>query len=62
LAVACRAKNISKENFVSLFLLTRTIARSSQAVTAEELKMAMRYYDGLTFKAAQDILKDSIAQ
>ena len=62
LAVACRAKNISKENFVSLFLLTRTIARSSQAVTAEELKMAMRYYDGLTYKTAQEILKDSIVK
>ncbi len=62
LAVACRATNISKEHFVSLFLLTRTIARSSQAVTAEELKMAMRYYDGLTYKTARDILKDSIAQ
>lgn len=61
LAVACRAMKISKENFVSLFLLSRTIVRSNQAVDANELKMAMRYYDGLTYKMAQEILKDSIA-
>jgi len=61
LAVACRAMNISKENFVSLFLLSRTIVRSSQAVHAEELRMAMRYYDSLTHKMAKEILQDSIA-
>lgn len=61
LAVACRAMTISKENFVSLFLLSRTIVRSSQAVHAEELRMAMRYYDSLTLKMAKEILKDSIA-
>ena len=61
LAVACRAMNITKENFVSIFLLSRSITRSSQSVTAEELRMAMRYYDGLTHKMAKEILKDSIA-
>ncbi len=61
LAVACRAMAISKENFVSMFLLSRTVARSHQAVNADELRMAMRYYDGLTFKTAKDILKDSIS-
>ncbi len=61
LAVACRAMNISKENFVSIFLLSRTMVRASQAVDANELKMAMRYYDGLTYKMANEILKDSIA-
>jgi uncharacterized protein (DUF2336 family) len=61
LAVACRAMAISKENFVSMFLLSRTVARSHEAVNADELRMAMRYYDSLTFKTAKDILKDSIA-
>lgn len=61
LAVACRATNISKKNFVSLFLLSGTIARSTQPVNAEELRMAIRYYDGLTYKMAKDILQDSIA-
>ena len=60
LAVACRAMNISKENFISIFLLSRTIVRSTQAVDANELKMAMRYYDGLTHKMAKEILRDSI--
>lgn len=61
LAVACRAMNISKENFVSIFLLSRTIVKSNQPVDANELRMAMRYYDGLTYKMANEILKDSIA-
>lgn len=62
LAVACRAVTISKENFVSIFLLSRAIALPRQAVDAEELKMAMRYYDGLTHKMAKDILAESIAR
>lgn len=62
LAVACRAMNVSKENFISLFLLSRTIVRSNRAVDANELKMAMRYYDGLTHKMAKEILEDSIAK
>ena len=62
LAVACKAMNFKKENFVSVFLLCRTITRTSQAVTAQELKMAMRYYDGLTYKMANEILRDSIAK
>jgi hypothetical protein len=54
--------NISKENFVSMFLLGRTIARADEAVNAEELKMAMRYYDGLTFKMAKSILRESLTK
>ena len=61
MAVVSRATGISKENFVSIFLLGRTIVRSSQAVDADELRMAMRYYDGLTHKMAREILQDSIA-
>ena len=61
LAVACRAKNISKKSFVSIFLITSSFARSHRPVGAEELRMAIRYYEGLTHKMAKEILEDSIA-
>jgi uncharacterized protein (DUF2336 family) len=62
LAVACRAMNVSKENFVSIFLLCRNITGQGETVKADELKMAARYYDGLTHKMAKEILTDSIAK
>ena len=62
LAVACRATNISKKDFVSIFLLTSAIARSHQPVGADELRMAIRYYESLTHKMAKEILEDSIAR
>ena len=61
LAVACRATSISKKNFVSIFLLTGALARSDNPVGADELRMAIRYYEGLTLKTAKEILADSIA-
>lgn len=62
LAVACRACNIGRSPFMSMFLIGRAIAKPDQAVNAEELKMALRYYDGLTLKMAQDILNQSIGR
>lgn len=62
LAVACRAGQIGRKDFVSLFLLSRAIARADHAVNAAELNMALRYYDGLTFKMARDIMEHSIAR
>lgn len=62
MAVACRATKVSKEAFVSLFLLSRAITSPSEIVNADELKMAMRYYDGLTYKVANEILTSSIAR
>jgi uncharacterized protein (DUF2336 family) len=61
LAVSCRAMNISKESFVSLFLLSRTIATPCDIVNAEEMKMAMRYYDSLTHKMAKEIMTQSLS-
>jgi len=62
MAVACRAINISKEGFISLFLLARAISTAVDPVVGAELKMAIRYYDGLTHKMANDILTNSIAK
>lgn len=62
LAVTCRALNIGKEDFVSMFLLARAIVNARETVQSDELKMAMRYYDGLTHKMAKDILTESIVR
>jgi uncharacterized protein (DUF2336 family) len=62
MAVACRAINISKEGFVSMFLLSRAVSTAVDPVVGAELKMAIRYYDGLTHKMANDILTNSIAK
>ncbi len=62
LAVASRAVGIAKENFVSLFLLSRSLTRGDQAVDALELRKAIKYYDAMTEDMASSILADSILQ
>ncbi len=62
MAVAARAMNIPKENFISIFLLSRKLTMAHKPVDSAELKIAIRYYDGLTHKIAKDILSDSIGK
>ena len=59
-AIACRALNIGKEGFISIFLLSRKLTGMHRTVDSKELTMAIRYYDGLTHKMAKEILQDSI--
>ena len=59
-AIACRALNIGKEGFISIFLLSRKLTALHKTVDSKELTMAIRYYDGLTHKMAKEILEDSI--
>ena len=61
LAVACRASNIQKKDFVSIFLLTASLVKGRPAVGADELRMAIRYYESLTYKMAKEIMEDSVA-
>ncbi|HEY8963727.1 MAG TPA: DUF2336 domain-containing protein [Alphaproteobacteria bacterium] len=60
MAVACRAMNISKESFLSLFLLSRSLTQTDHAVDALELRKAIRYYDALTEVMATRIMASSI--
>lgn len=62
MAVACRAMGISKEGFISMFLLSRAVSSAVEPVVGPELTMAIRYYDGLTHKMAKDILNSSIVK
>jgi len=60
MAVACRAVNVSKENFLSLFLLSRSLVVADQAVDALELRKAIKYFDALTEIMATRILTTTI--
>jgi len=60
MAVACRATGVSKENFVSLFLLSRSLVHADQAVDAVELRKAIRYFDALTDVMATRIITTTI--
>ncbi|MCB1539147.1 MAG: DUF2336 domain-containing protein [Alphaproteobacteria bacterium] len=60
MAVACKAMEVKKENFVSIFLLSRSLARGDIAVDALELRKAIKYYDALSADLAASILADSI--
>lgn len=59
MAVACKAISVSKENFVSLFLLARSIAHSDSPMDAGELRKAIKYYDLTSADIASQILADS---
>lgn len=59
MAVACRATGVTKENFVSLFLLSRSLTRGDRAVDAIELRKALKYYDAVQPEMATQIIKNS---
>ena len=60
MAVACKATGVIKENFISLFLLSRSLTRADLAVDAIELRKAIKYFDAMTQDLAASILADSI--
>lgn len=60
MAVACRAIGVTKENFVSLFMISRTMVRSDDVIDAAELRKAIRYFDALTQVMATRILTGKI--
>ncbi|MBU6235292.1 MAG: DUF2336 domain-containing protein [Alphaproteobacteria bacterium] len=60
MAVACRATGVLKENFVSIFLLSRSLTRGDRAVDALELRKAIKYFDAMTEDMASTILANTI--
>jgi hypothetical protein len=56
LAVLCRALDIEKANFVSIFLLSRGARPGDQVVHPRELSHALAAFDRMTVKLAQDLL------
>jgi uncharacterized protein (DUF2336 family) len=60
MAVACKAIHVTKENFVSLFLLSRSLTRGECAVDAYELRKAIKYFDAISADFAASIMANTI--
>ena len=61
LAVTSRAFNISKADFMSIFLLTNRIRNNGRMVELKDMTKAMNYFSRIDEKVAKDIVKHSIA-
>lgn len=59
LAVACRAMEISKEDFVSVYLLTNRLRNQGRMVDMKDITKAISYYDRIKPEVARDIIGNS---
>lgn len=57
LAVACRAFDIPKPDFISIFLLTNPMRSKARIVDLKDMGRAIEYYDRLKQQLAREILK-----
>lgn len=62
LAVACRAVDIRKEDFISIYLLTNRVRGKGRMVELSDMSKAASYYIRLDRKMAQNILENSKEQ
>ncbi len=60
LAIACKAYEISKEDFVSLFLLTNQFRNQGRMVNTQEMAKAVSYYTRIETSVAQQIIRNSV--
>ena len=60
LAVVCRAFNIAKEDFMSIFLLTNRLRNNGKMVDLKDMAKAMEYYTRVDTKVAIDVVKNSL--
>jgi len=61
LAVACRAKDVEKADFVSLYLLTNRVRNAGRMVELQDMTRAVEYYNRIKPEIARDIMNGSIA-
>lgn len=59
LAVACRAFEIDKPDFVSIYLLTNRVRNDVSMVDVKDMNRAVQYYDRIKPGVARDIIKNS---
>ena len=60
LAVACKAFDIAKEDFVSIFLLTNRIRNSGRMVDLTDMSKAINYFTKIKGDVARGIIENSI--
>jgi uncharacterized protein (DUF2336 family) len=59
LAVACKAFEISKSDFTSMYLLTNRIRNNGKMVDMKDMSRALHYYDAIKAELAKSILKNT---
>ncbi|HNQ92761.1 MAG TPA: DUF2336 domain-containing protein [Alphaproteobacteria bacterium] len=59
LAISARAHGLSKEEFMSIFMLTRKLAHEQGVVNAAHMTRAIEYFDRISPHLAKKILKRS---
>lgn len=60
LAVACRAFDILKDDFVSIYLLTNRIRSEGKMIDFKDMTKAIGYYNRITPEMAKEIMQNSI--
>ncbi len=60
LAVACRAFDISKQDFISLYLLSNRLRNGGKMVDLKEITRAITYYDRIQPDIAKGIIENSL--
>lgn len=60
LAVTCRAFDVAKADFMSIFLLTNRIRSEGKMVDLKDMEKAMSYFTRVDGKVAKDIVKNSM--
>ena len=60
LAIACRAYDISKEDFVSMFLLTNQFRNHGRMVNTQEMSKAVSYFNRIDAAVALKIIGNSV--
>ena len=60
LAVACRALDVSKQDFISLYLLSNRARNGGKTVDIKDITRAISYYDRIQPAIAKGIIENSI--
>jgi uncharacterized protein (DUF2336 family) len=62
LAVACKAFNIVKSDFVSIYLLTSRVRTRGKMVDVQDMTKAVEYFNRIKPEIAQGIMRNSLAK
>ena len=60
LAVACRALDIPKQDFVSIFLLTNRARSAAEMIDVKDMNRAVSYFNRIEKDVAKSIMKNSL--
>jgi hypothetical protein len=59
--VACRAFDVSKQDFISLYLLSSRLRNNGKMVDLKDITRAITYYDRIQPEIAKGIIENSLS-